>query len=359
MEQNMAAEEKYRLVDSWMMDDKSRRILRERHLFNQDRDICHIRNIVEKETDDERIKHLFSFEKRQQLADECGKFKGDKPVYIWGCGIRGKELYKILKEKGFIIDAFLDAGYENKSQRDGIPVLKPTAEQCEDAVIIVAVKYSEDIYKQLESWNPFRVYDWVDYVYPKWSLGQYFDRDIVKLEKDEYFVDAGAFDLQTSLIFADFCKENQSVCHIYAFEPDPDNYRRCEAFASNNADLDINLYNEGLYDNDTELMFTGAGGSGSYIDENGDSSINVTRLDDTGIKKVTFIKMDLEGSEMPALLGAQETIRVQRPKLAICIYHKPEDIYDIPMYIKELNPAYQLYIRHYSNWDNETVLYAV
>ena len=75
--------------------------------------------------------------------------------------------------------------------------------------------------------------------------------------------------------------------------------------------------------------------------------------------KITMIKMDIEGSELEALKGAKKTIQRDKPKLAICIYHKPEDMADIPLYIKELVPEYKLYIRHHSNFATETVLYAV
>lgn len=75
--------------------------------------------------------------------------------------------------------------------------------------------------------------------------------------------------------------------------------------------------------------------------------------------KVTFIKMDVEGSELESLKGAKNTILRDKPKLAICIYHKPEDMVTIPLYIKELVPEYKLYVRHHSNSWAETVLYAV
>ena len=54
-----------------------------------------------------------------------------------------------------------------------------------------------------------------------------------------------------------------------------------------------------------------------------------------------------------------KTILRCRPKLAICIYHKEEDLLDIPLYIKSLNMGYRIFIRHHSNNWNETVLYAV
>ena len=80
---------------------------------------------------------------------------------------------------------------------------------------------------------------------------------------------------------------------------------------------------------------------------------------DKGIEHVDFIKMDIEGSELDALKGAEKTIRRFRPKLAICIYHKPDDYITIPKYISELQLGYSFYIDHHMIFLNETVLFAV
>ncbi len=86
----------------------------------------------------------------------------------------------------------------------------------------------------------------------------------------------------------------------------------------------------------------------------------VRKLDDVlKGERVTFIKMDIEGSELAALKGAANTIRSQKPKLAICIYHSPQDMLNIPIYIKSLVPEYKIYIRHYTDMMLETVCYAV
>lgn len=96
------------------------------------------------------------------------------------------------------------------------------------------------------------------------------------------------------------------------------------------------------------------------ISEDGDTAIQVTSIDRSlKGKEVTFIKMDIEGSEMEALIGSGDTIKRYKPKLAICVYHRPGDIVDIPQKILELCPGYRLYLRHYSYVDTETVLYAV
>jgi hypothetical protein len=69
--------------------------------------------------------------------------------------------------------------------------------------------------------------------------------------------------------------------------------------------------------------------------------------------------MDVQGVELKALNGAVKTIMRDRPKLAICVYHKPEDLFKIPKYIKNLVPEYKLYMRHHAWSLIETVLYAV
>ena len=76
-------------------------------------------------------------------------------------------------------------------------------------------------------------------------------------------------------------------------------------------------------------------------------------------ERVTFIKLDVEGAEYEALLGAQNTIKKNRPKLAISIYHKPQDIFELPELIMSIRDDYRMYLRHYQLSPNETILYCV
>ncbi len=80
-------------------------------------------------------------------------------------------------------------------------------------------------------------------------------------------------------------------------------------------------------------------------------------LDSVVKDRVSFIKLDIEGSELEALKGARETIRRNKPRMAICIYHKPEDIWEIPRYIKSLVPEYHMAVRHYMTYLYDTILY--
>lgn len=97
---------------------------------------------------------------------------------------------------------------------------------------------------------------------------------------------------------------------------------------------------------------------GKALDE-GDTAISI---DDfcraKGLKRIDYIKMDIEGSEADALAGAHETILRFRPKLAICLYHKPADLWSIPLSIKQRYPFYRLYLDHHTLHNQETVMYA-
>ncbi|HXA38380.1 MAG TPA: FkbM family methyltransferase [Phenylobacterium sp.] len=82
-------------------------------------------------------------------------------------------------------------------------------------------------------------------------------------------------------------------------------------------------------------------------------------LEKLGFDRVNFIKMDIEGAELEALKGAEGSIRRRRPKLAISLYHRPEDFTEIPRYIDSLDLGYKFYLEHHTLYGNETVLFAV
>ncbi len=185
---------------------------------------------------------------------------------------------------------------------------------------------------------------------------QYFPEDIFSLNTDEVFVDGGAYDGDT---IRQFLKETKhKYKYIYAFEPDSENYKRLK---KKNMDKNILAYNAGLWEETAEISFSSNKGGSSTVEEKGEDSIQVYKFDEIKLPddKVTFIKMDIEGSELKALKGMEKTIKRCKPKLAICIYHKIEDLWQLPLYINQLVPEYKLYIRNYTTYLDEIVLYAV
>lgn len=171
------------------------------------------------------------------------------------------------------------------------------------------------------------------------------------------FVDAGCFDCGTSLRFVNWCEGRYSK--IYAFEPDASNLLRCQEVAQKHQIKNIEFYQAGLSSHTGEAAFNSEGTSSSQISQSGDTTIQLVTLDEiVGDTLVSFIKMDIEGAELSALQGAAKTIQRDRPLCAISAYHRPGDVIVLMQYLKSLVHEYKFAVRHYSNADAETVLYA-
>jgi hypothetical protein len=76
------------------------------------------------------------------------------------------------------------------------------------------------------------------------------------------------------------------------------------------------------------------------------------------LPRVDFIKMDIEGSELNALRGAEGTILGFKPKLAISIYHRDSDFIEIPNYLRKLDVGYEFFLDHFTVYGEETILFA-
>jgi len=174
------------------------------------------------------------------------------------------------------------------------------------------------------------------------------------LSENEVFVDAGVSSGSTTLDFIRYA--NNKFKKVYAFEPDPINYWACCNNLSKLGEK-IEIINAGVYDINGKVGFSACRCGSSRVSDN-DFKIDVVTLGDTIKEEVTFIKMDIEGSEFQALLGAQNIIRAYKPKLAICVYHKHEDIWKLPVLIHEMVPEYKLFLRHHGQTYLDTVLYA-
>jgi FkbM family methyltransferase len=178
-------------------------------------------------------------------------------------------------------------------------------------------------------------------------------------------IDGGACWGDTSLSFADETGEDG---HVYGFEFLPDNLE----ILMKNIDLNQHLKNritvikKALWNKSKEHICYEANGPGSYVCEDnqqGRTLAETLSVDDfvraEGILRVNFIKMDIEGSELSALQGAEKTIRKFRPKLAIALYHREDDFAAIPEYLDNLSLQYEFYMDHFTIHTEETVLFAV
>jgi FkbM family methyltransferase len=182
---------------------------------------------------------------------------------------------------------------------------------------------------------------------------QYFE-PFLNLAGGEVFVDGGGYDGFTTKEFVKRCS-NYGAVHF--FEPSESNILLAK---KNMRSLgNINYHQLGLYDAKTTLSFDAGDGSSSRITDNGTEKINVDALDRVVHEKVSFIKLDLEGAEMPSLRGMRQHILNDHPKLAVAIYHQPSDFREIPAYILGLRKDYDVYLRHYTEGWAETIMFFI
>lgn len=148
----------------------------------------------------------------------------------------------------------------------------------------------------------------------------------------------------------------ESNIFYYAFEPVKNNAEQIK----NNSLFgklckELYVYEYGIGENNEKLKFD-CGGDGEN-QENGRFCLNentnfVTELEiksidslDISINGQLYIKMDIEGSELGALKGARNTIQKYRPCMAVCVYHRKNDLIDIPLFINSIVENYNYYLR--------------
>jgi FkbM family methyltransferase len=177
---------------------------------------------------------------------------------------------------------------------------------------------------------------------------QYFPDDIKEFvfSEEEIMVDCGSYDGND--IKKLMQRAGGKFKYAYAFEPDRRCFEWVEEFARGHPNVEAirkGVFNSAgsffLYEEPILAQ------SRLSVDKNGSYEVQVCRLDDEIKGSVTFIKMDIEGSEIGALEGAERLIRTYKPKLAICVYHKFTDLWEIPLLVKKFVPEYKIFLRHH------------
>ncbi|MEW6087957.1 MAG: FkbM family methyltransferase [bacterium] len=339
---------------------------------------------------------------------------------IYGAGETGKRVRVLLERYGIKIDCFLDEKGGKNIFVDNIPVFKPGAGIADKtAIVIVAIfnhttdiipviallkemgftriiPYTEffihfaddlpvhywlgpvDIYKShiseittvfsmlddrhskelYLSLLRFRITGNPAYM-PQPQIGNiYFPLDVPGRSKPCHFIDCGAFSGDT-LVSA---RERFGILgSVRAFEPDQKNFRQLVQL---NNDIrfseDTVIIPCGVWSSTVQLRFASENCSAaSSVSDKGDSIIQCVTLDDClGGYKPTLIKMDVEGSELEALEGSRNMIVSSRPQLAVSVYHTPDHLWKIPMFIKEIVPDYKCFLRLHGANGYDTVFYA-
>mgnify|MGYP000258701313 CR=1 FL=1 len=188
---------------------------------------------------------------------------------------------------------------------------------------------------------------------------QYFPKDI-KLNKGySHFVSCGAYDGDSIRLLNEM---HGKVEEIICFEAEPAIFSRLSSYLSEHGRSlanNITAFPCAVYSDESIMNFTSATGLGSRLSEQGSAQVQTAALDHVLPNfSPSFISMDIEGAEPEALKGAENMIREHRPDLAICVYHSPNHLWDIPLYINSLGLGYKFYLRNYTSFTIETVLYA-
>ena len=188
----------------------------------------------------------------------------------------------------------------------------------------------------------------------------YFPDDLFEIKKDEVFIDCGAFDGDTVRRF--LIHRPDFTGQIKPFEPDPKNFEKLKAYvASLPAEMQarIEVFPYAIGDKRETVKFSGTGTEAASVGV-GDVEVEAAPLDEVLAHCVpTYLKMDTEGSELDGVVGAQNILRKHAPALALCVYHRQDHLWKVPLQVREYSDQYTFYLRPHllEVWD--LVMYAV
>ena len=349
-------------------------------------------------------------------------FDSPEPLYIYGTGGMARDIARVLRVKGFEILAFVDHLGTSGATCEGLPVVRPDAiqESRANPIVMGIHNYKADLpslilrlqslgfthivsnvdlydcvgaelgdrywlgsrsfYKaQIENIVALDAF-WSDdasrllykqvleyrmtgdsLVLPNPATStQYHPSDIPAWEYPLRMVDCGAFTGDTVL---DFINHKLAIASFSAFEPDSANFTQlAKNVRLNQQHLpDAKLWPCGVSRTTGLVSFDAAQGLGSHISSAGTSAIQCVSLDEAlQNADINLIKMDIEGAEPDALLGARELIKDRRPGLALSVYHTPAHLWEIPFLVKTLiqgDARYYLRMHGHSTFD--LVLYVL
>ncbi len=333
----------------------------------------------------------------------------NKDVFLFGIGLNGTLAFKALKSD-YEVDGFLD----NNSKLwgsfiEGIQVFSPDEILNKENIIVIittATRNYEVIKKQLEdlgvpyvTWLEYQLLmnrEKYRYVYEEllcdlfsketylklvlanitgkqeyrnqvFCENQYFALPYFNIPlREEIFIDCGAYVGDT---IESYIKTRLGyIGRIIAFEPNERVFsaleirkkRLVEEWALEASDIMLEKKAIGSGQSKGTMITETDGNTAARISEQGVHKIEIVSLDEylsETKQEPLFIKVDVEGYEKKLLFGAEQIIKERKPLIAISIYHKVEDFYEIPMLIKEWNPSYKMAIRSHLPNDTDTVLY--
>jgi FkbM family methyltransferase len=178
----------------------------------------------------------------------------------------------------------------------------------------------------------------------------------IKTDGSEVFLDFGAYDGDTAEEFVHITNNNFNK--IYAFEPDFRSFCKLRRRHYLLEPVKLEAINAAAWKENGEESFSHAGGRQSSLGKAVKSKPVKTIKADTFCEskkiKPTYIKFDVEGCEAGAVIGTTNIIKKHKPKLAVSVYHRTEDLLELPLLIKKINSRYKMYLRRHEYipaWD--------
>jgi len=199
---------------------------------------------------------------------------------------------------------------------------------------------------------------------PACVADNYFPPDVLSepFPPDSVFVDCGAYDGDTVRAF--LAHQQGRFGRIFAFEPDTSNCKLLRAYVASlgvaAADR-IQIFNKGVGSRRTKLRFDQAGNMSSSFNAAGTAEVEVVPVDEVVEPDGApiYLKFDVEGAEWEALQGCARLLTHARPFMAISVYHRPDDLWQLPLYVAAKKRDYRFYLRTQGEDGMDVICYAV
>lgn len=362
------------------------------------------------------IKELEGLDEKENIAERLGRER--LPLVMWGAGEYAVEVDKYLRMKGIpLADVFVDDKYYSEGMIfNGMKVLFYS--EVIEKYAKVNVILGNHCYEKIDSLKENKIVKEVFYlfsiyygnydktplsyivenvaefnaVYQLWEdekscdnylaflkvrvsgniqyiLGinetecTFFNNDVYKIKDNEVFLDVGAYDGDTIRMFLE--ENGGKYKRIYAVEPDNKSRNRLWTYIEEARLRDIWVTEKGAWSKNGTLVFAdGNGRLSSVVEEDifvEGKVVNVKPLDNLFeySDHISMLKINYLKGVKEALQGAENILKVHRPKLSIAVGLDCRNIVDIPMLIKRINPDYKLYLRYNSSMLSSLMLYGI
>ncbi|MBI5245428.1 MAG: FkbM family methyltransferase [Elusimicrobia bacterium] len=244
--------------------------------------------------------------------------------------------------------------FHNPMHQGAVESILSHKPEIERAYGLFSDSLSRDIFRQLLRFR----FSLLPRHLPRPSADQYFPEGLWKLENSETYVDCGAYDGDTLLQF--LRHTGGRFKKYFALEPDAINFAHLKENIPPQYQGRIVALRAGAGAAHARAAFHSTGREDSSLSNEGTEFIDTFSLDELCRNdRVSTIKMDVEGHEAEVLSGARNIIRTAKPKLAVCVYHRPSHLWELPLQVAEFNPGYKFHLRHHLQEIYDTVLYAL